>query len=154
MKNNADKIRIRVFKIWLITLVVILLTYVEKFSGIFSLAHPFSDIFQSLQIMIGMIMPQIVIMTSFYFNLEKNKKKINSLSDDQVKIITILSIIYHTIFIVSVVYGIGCFGFDQQADGHSLERNTAAVVSIVGLFSVFLAPIAFLFAKPNNITKE
>jgi len=55
--------------------------------------------------------------------------------------------VYHVIFVAAVVFGIGFYGFDQQADGHSLERNTAGVVAIMGLFSVFLSPIAFLFAK-------
>jgi hypothetical protein len=150
MSNNADKIRMRVFKIWFFTLAVILLTYAEKLSGLRHLPLPFPAIFQSFQMMIGLVSPQIVIMTAFYFNMDRHQKKINSLSPEQIKIITFLSIIYHTIFIASVIFGIGCYGFDQQVDGNSLQRNTAAVVAIMGLFSTFLAPTAFLFSKPTN----
>ena len=156
MNNNIDKIRTRVFRIWFISLFIIILVFAEKLSGIRDVNPPFSSMFQSFQIMIGLIMPQIGIMAAFYFSLEKQKDKINSLSKEQISVITIFSITYHIILITCVVAGIGFYAFDKQADGDSLARNTAAVVSIIGLFSVLLAPIAFLFAKPhtNNESQE
>ena len=156
MNNNIDKIRTRVFRIWFLSLFIIILVFAEKLSGIRDVSPPFSSMFQSFQIMIGLIMPQIGIMSAFYFNLNRQKDKINSLSKEQISVITIFSVTYHIILITSVVAGIGFYVFDTQADGDSLARNTAAVVSIIGLFSVLLAPIAFLFTKPqtNNESQE
>lgn len=150
MTSNIDKIRMRVFKIWFVTLAVTVLVFVEKLSGFRNLALPFSSTFQSFQIMMGIIIPQITIMSGFYFNLDKQKEKINSLSHGQITAITYCSIAYHLILIGSVLFGIGFYGFDNQADGESLQRNTAAVVGIIGLFSPFLGYMAFLFSRPND----
>lgn len=150
MRSNTDQLRIRVFKIWFVTLAIVILTFAEKLSGLRDVAPPFSATFQSFQIMIGLVVPQIGIMAAFYFNLNNQKKKLDSLSPDQMTVITMLSVTYHLIFIAAVIFGIGLYKFDQQADGGSLERNTAAVVAIIGLFSVFLTPIAFLFGRPES----
>jgi hypothetical protein len=138
-----------VFKVWFLTLAVVILVFAEKLSGLRHLAPPFSSVFQSFQMMIGLVVPQIGVMSAFYFNLDNQKDKIASLSNEQVTVVTMLSLTYHVIFVAAVVFGIGLYRFDQQADGNSLERNTAAVVALMGLFSVFLTPIAFLFSTPK-----
>jgi hypothetical protein len=148
MRSNIERIRLFVFRIWFLTLAVILLTFAEKLSGLRDLSPPFGAVLQSFQMMIGLVVPQIGMMAAFYLTLERQRDKLQSLSADQVSVITWLSIAYHLLFIVMVVFGIVFYGFDRQADGQALQRNSAAVVSIMGLFSVFLAPVAFLFARP------
>lgn len=150
MVNNTGKIRLRVFYIWFLTLSVILVAFAEKISGIRNLSPPFSATLQSAQILIGLVLPQIGVMSAFYFNLDRQSEKLNSLSRDQVTVITFMSVFYHVIFIACVVFGIVFYGFDSSADGNALQRNTAAIVAIMGLFSLFLAPVAFLFASPNE----
>jgi hypothetical protein len=149
MRSNIDCIRLFVFRIWFLTLAAILLIFAEKLSGLRHLSPPFGAVLQSFQMMIGLVVPQIGMMAAFYLTLERQKDKLQSLSAEQVSVITWLSIAYHLLFIVIVVFGIGFYGFDSQADGQALQRNSAAVVSIMGLFSVFLAPVAFLFARPR-----
>jgi hypothetical protein len=148
--NNIAKIRISVFKIWFLTLVVVIGVYGIKFTDFQGPPAPFSAVFQSMQIMIGLIVPQIGMIAAFYFNLDKQTDKINSLSPEQVTIITWLSFIYHAVFIACVVGGILFYTFDRTPDGNALQRNTAAIVGIMGLFSVCVTPVAFLFAKPKE----
>jgi hypothetical protein len=150
MNSKVDKIRIRVFRVWFITLAIVIVAFAEKVSGIRHVSPPFSSTFQSFQMMVGLIVPQIGVMSAFYFNLDGQKNKIESLSSNQIEVITLMSLFYHLIFIISVIFGIVFYSFDSQADGNALERNTAAVVAIMGLFSLFLAPIAFLFAAPKT----
>lgn len=150
-RNKLSKIRLAVFKIWFLTLGVILLVFAEKLSGIRDMIPPpFAATFQSLQMMTGLVVPQIGVMAAFYLNLDRQEQKIAALSDEQITIIVWLSLTYHCIFIVCVLFGISAYGFDHSADGHALERNTAAVVAVMGLFSVFLAPVAFLFARTDT----
>jgi hypothetical protein len=151
MKSNVERMRIFVFKIWFLTLFVILATFALTMSGLSGhLSPPFSSVFQSLQMLIGLVVPQIGAMSAFYLNIEAQQEKIRSLTLEQITVITALSISYHFIFVICTIAGIGFYVFDQISDGNSLVRNTAAVVSIMGLFSVFLLPVAFLFAKPAN----
>ena len=150
MSKKIDKIRVRIFKIWFLTLAVVIVAFAEKISGIRDLAPPFASTFQSFQMMVGLVIPQIALMSAFYLNLDKHRRQLESLSNEQVTVISMLSLAYHGIFIVAIISGICFYAFDQQADGKSLERNTAAVVAIMGLFSVFLAPIAFLFSRPSG----
>ena len=148
-KTKTDRIRLAVFKVWFITLLVVLLVFAFKFLGSEPVAPSFQSAFQSLQMMVGLIVPQISMMAAFYFNLDKQTKKIESLTEGQVTVITWMSVSYHAIFILSVISGIMFYKFDSSPDGKALERNTAAVLAIMGLFSVFLAPIAFLFSTPK-----
>ncbi len=55
---------------------------------------------------------------------------------------------------VQVIFGIGFLGFETVTDGERLSRNTIAVVKIMGLFSVLMAPVAFLFSKPGTTGKN
>jgi hypothetical protein len=148
--SNFAKIRLSVFKIWFLTLVVVIGVYGVKFTDLQGPPAPFGAVFQSLQIMIGLIVPQIGMITAFYFNLDKQSDKINSLSSEQVTIITWLSFFYHAVFIACVVGGILFYTFDRTPDGNALQRNTAAVVGIMGLFSICVTPVAFLFARPKD----
>lgn len=148
--RNTDKLRLSVFKVWFFTLAVVLLVYVELFLGLRGAKPAFGAAFQSLQMMIGLVVPQIGVMIAFYFNLDQQHEKIDALSEAQVTVITWLSVAYHLIFNVTLIGGIVFYVFDQTADGHSLQRNTAAVLAIMGLFSVFLTPVAFLFARPKQ----
>src|SRR5262249_50780952 len=125
VRSNLDRIRLFVFRIWFLTLAVVLLTFAEKLSGLRNLSPPFGAVFQSFQMMIGLVVPQIGMMAAFYLTLERQKEKLQSLSADQVSIITWLSIAYHLLFIVAVVFGIVFYGFDRQADGQALQRNSA-----------------------------
>ena len=150
MRTKVATLRLAVFKIWFFTLGVILVVFALKFSGLQGVTPPFSAAFQSLQMMVGLVVPQIGIMIAFYLNLDRQKSKIESLSHEQVTIITWLSVAYHVIFNAALIAGILFYSFDRTADGNSLQRNTAAVVAIMGLFSVFLAPVAFLFASPSD----
>jgi len=150
MKNNLERIRLAVFKIWFLTLIVVVGVYVIKFTDLQGPRAPFSAVFQSLQMMVGLIVPQIGMITAFYFNLDKQQEKINALSSEQVTVITWLSVFYHATFVLCAIGGITFYAFDQTADGNALQRNTAAVLAIMGLFSVCVTPVAFLFAKPKD----
>jgi hypothetical protein len=150
MNTNTDRVRLAVFKIWFVTLTIVLLVYAAKFVPSLGVTPPFASTFQSLQMMIGLVVPQIGVMVAFYFNLDKQKDKIDALSDEQITVITWLSAAYHVIFNATLVAGIVFYAFDRSADGNSLQRNTAAVMAIMGLFSLFLTPIAFLFARPKQ----
>lgn len=150
MKSNSEKLRMRVFQVWFLTLGVVLLCFAVKFTTLQGRPLSFGASFQSLQMMVGLIVPQIGVMTAFYLNLKKQEKKVDRLSAEQVSVITWLSVAYHAIFILTAIGGIVFYVFDRSADGQSLQRNTAAVVAIMGLFSIFLAPVAFLFAAPTE----
>jgi hypothetical protein len=145
VNGNITLIRMCVFTIWVATLAVIIGVYIQKMVGNLSLS--FSVIFQSMQILVGLVFPQLTLMITFYFNLDKQVGKIEDLTNDQVWVISLLSVLYHVIFIGAVIYGIGFYGFDRSADGNGLAKNTAAVAGIAGLFSVLLVPTALLFAK-------
>jgi hypothetical protein len=150
MNSNLERIRLTVFKIWFLTLIVVVGVYVIKFTDLQGPRAPFSAVFQSLQMMVGLVVPQIGVITAFYFNLDKQQEKINALTSEQVTVITWLSVFYHATFVICTIGGIGFYAFDQTADGNALQRNTAAVLAIMGLFSVCVTPVAFLFAKPKD----
>jgi len=145
MKENVDRIRLNVFYIWFATLLVIIAVFGVRLA---TMPLPFSSMFQSFQMIVGLVLPQISIMVTFYFSLEKQQEKINSLSAEQVRVIILLSLLYHGLFILCLVFGIGFHAFDSHADGEMLQRNTAAIVAVMGLFSVLLVPVTFLFATP------
>jgi hypothetical protein len=148
MSSNVEAIRLRVFKIWFVSLGVVVITFGAKVAGIRDVAPPFDALLQSFQMLLGLIVPQIGVMSAFYFNLDSQKDNLESLSRDQVAVISLLSVAYHLIFVLAIIFGVGFYGFDRQGEaGSLLQRNTAAVVAIMGLFSVFLAPVAFLFSK-------
>lgn len=150
MTRNIERVRLGVFKIWFVTLGIVIVVYVGLFAGVRGVPPPFSVAFQSLQIMIGLVVPQIGVMAAFYFNLDRQQRKIEALTKPQVLIITSFSVAYHIIFNLALVGGVVFYVFDRTADGQSLQRNTAAVVAIMGLFSAFLTPVAFLFARPEH----
>jgi len=149
MNDNCDRVRMFVFHIWILTLIVILLVFVVAYFS--PVTPPFSSTLQSLEMLTGLVLPQIGIMTAFYFNLDAQRNKLNSLTADQIAVVITLSVLYHVVCIFSVIAGVGFHAFDRTSDPDSaLVRNTAAVVSIMGLFSLLLAPIAFLFSKPEH----
>jgi hypothetical protein len=150
MKSNLERIRVAVFKIWFLTLIVVVAVYGLKFTDIQGPRAPFAAVFQSLQMMVGLIVPQIGMITAFYFNLDRQSDKINALTSEQVTVITWLSLFYHALFIVCVIGGVVFYVFDRTPDGTGLQRNTAAILAIMGLFSVCVTPVAFLFAKPKE----
>lgn len=151
MSGNLERIRLTVFKIWFLTLVAVVGVYIVKFTDLQGPRAPFGAVFQSLQMMVGLVVPQIGVITAFYFNLDKQRDKIDALTSEQVTVITWLSMFYHATFILCTVAGIGFYAFDQTADGNALQRNTAAVLAIMGLFSICVTPVAFLFAKPKEV---
>lgn len=150
MIENLERIRIFVFKIWFLTLVVIVVVYGIKFTDLQGPRPPFEAVFQSLQMMVGLVMPQLAIIAAFYFTLDRHEKKINALAPGSITVIVWLSVFYHAIFIACIVGGVFFYAFDRTADGNALQRNTADILAIMGLFSLCISPVAFLFAKPND----
>ncbi len=151
--SRLAQVRMRVFGIWFLTLGVVVLVFAEKLSGIRGMPPPFNALFQSFQIMTGLIVPQLATMVAFYLSLDAQASKLERLSREQIRVVTLLSVAYHVLFVVVTIFGIGFYGFDRTADGEALPRNTSAIVSIMGVFSVLLAPVAFLFAKPSESRK-
>jgi hypothetical protein len=147
---KADCIRLRVFKIWFLTLAVILTVYALKILGIQGEPHPFSRLFESLEMMLGLVLPQIGVMAAFYLNFDEHDDRLESVSQSQLSVITWLSVSYHVIFIATFIAGVGLHRLDATSDGDSLMRNTAHVMGIMGIFSVFLAPVVFLFTRARR----
>lgn len=148
--SNLEKIRISVFKIWILTLIVIIAVFsIRAINPFGKVGLPFEIYFPSIQILIGLVIPQIGIMGSFYLSLDEQADKIATLPQGKITIIIWYSVVYHAIFIIAVILGIGFYKFYPSPDGTGLQRNTGAVVAITGLFSPLLAPIAFLFARPK-----
>src|SRR4051794_29162887 len=151
MASKVSRVRMMVFYIWFLTLAVVVAVYVERMVGWRDLAPPTTDsLFQSFQMMVGLILPQLAVISAFYLNFDQQRDKIESLSSEQITIITTFSLAYHIIFIASVIGGISFHAFDSTPDGHMLDRNTAKILALMGLFSLFLAPVAFLFTRPGQ----
>ena len=158
--TKIDKLRLGVFKIWFFTLVIIIIVYGLKFVEYPSAKSLTSSVIQSLQMMVGLVLPQISMMTAFYLNFDRQKEKFNSLSNEQVKVIIWLSVFYHVIFVIVLIAGVMFYAFDKTINsndvckGQLLQSNTAYVMTIMGLFSVFIAPVGFLFAKPKESQQD
>jgi hypothetical protein len=144
--TNTERLRLSVFKLWFCTLAVVVVVFAVRAWGLTGVKPLFSDSFQSFEMIIGLVIPQISVMVAFYFTIDQQQQKIESLSRSQVSVLTWLSIAYHAIFVATIVAGIGFNAFDQTP-GQPMRGNAAAISAIMGLFSVFLAPVAFLFSQ-------
>ena len=141
--TTVEKIRMRVFWIWLITLSVVIAVFARRMLD--TPSYPFEIVFENLQLIAALILPQLSIMSAFY--LGSRHEHLESISASQMTVITVFSMLYHIIFIACLIFGIGFLGFETVTDGERLSRNTIAVVRIMGVFSVLMAPVAFLFSK-------
>lgn len=144
--TTVEKIRMRVFWIWLITLSVVISVFARRMLD--TPSYPFEMVFENLQLIAALVLPQLSIMLAFYFG--SRHEHLESISASQITVITVFSMLYHIIFIACLIFGIGFLGFETVTDGERLSRNTIAVVRIMGLFSLLMAPVAFLFSKPGT----
>ena len=145
MSTGVEKIRMRVFWIWIVTLSVVVGVFARRMLD--TPAFPFEIVFENLQLIAALVLPQLSIMSAFY--LGARREHLDTVTPGQITVITVFSLAYHIIFIACLIFGIGFLGFETETDGERFSRNTIAVVRIMGIFSVLLAPVAFLFSKPG-----
>ncbi len=144
--SNVDKVRMRVFGIWILTLLVVLAVFVRRRFDVPT--HPFSVFMENLQVIAALVLPQLSIMSAFY--LGAHKEHLETLSAGQIKVISAFSVVYHAIFITCLIYGVWFLGFETTTDGNRFSNNVIAVVKIMGIFSVLLGPVAFLFSRSGR----
>ncbi len=133
-----------VFGIWIVTLLVVVGCFLTKM--IFSKME-FVEIRDSLTNVTSIILPQIGVMSAFFFGTGKAKQQERLDYQPSVANLAIgLSLIYHLVFWLSLILGVGLGVF-----GRTLESNVDAIVLIIGLFSLLgLSPVAYLFARETE----
>jgi hypothetical protein len=133
--------RFAVFGIWVFTLLIIVGCFVIK---MIVAEMEFTDVRDGLTNIASLVLPQIAVMTGFFFGATKPKQreKLDCLPTIA-NLAICLSLIYHFVFWACLVLGVGFGTF-----GKTLGPNVDAIVLIVGLFSLLgLSPVAYLFAR-------
>jgi hypothetical protein len=136
--------RFWIFWIWVVTLIVTLSVFIGTL-----VAHKmvFKEIEDSLTQVMGLLVPQISVMTAFFFGASKQTQAQLLAQNQALGAFALgLSAVYHVSFwiVMSLAIGLGIFG-------STIDENTNAAIKILGFLSIFgLSPVAYLFASGTS----
>lgn len=140
MKRTAV-FRFSVFWVWSITLLFTLCVFIWS---LISRAMTFKEIEESLTQVMGLVVPQLSIMTAFFFGASKEaQSRMLERQRGMADFALGLSLFYHVIFwsVIWLAIGAGIFG-------STIDENASAAIKILGFVSIFgLSPVAYLFAS-------
>jgi hypothetical protein len=142
--KQVDVLRFSIFWIWIVTLLMIMVCFLETMI-VHKLKVP--DVRDSLTNLTSLVLPQISIMVAFFFGSSKSRQITKmSYQPSIAKLAIALSLVYHIVFWLCLWLGV-CFGvFDN-----GLAANVNAVMLVVGIFSLLgLTPVAYFFANNSQ----
>lgn len=138
--NKLSTFRFAIFWIWSITLVVSLSVFIGTL-----IVHKmtFREIEDSLTQVMGLLVPQLSVMTAFFFGANKEQQaSILSQHEALGSFALGLSLLYHILFWIVILLSIGLGIF-----GTTIDENSSAAIKILSFISIFgLSPVAYLFA--------
>ena len=132
--------RFCVFWIWSITLIITLGVFI---GSLIEHHMTFANIEDSLTAVMGLIVPQLTVMTAFFFGSDKDTQR--RLIDDNRGLggfALAVSALYHVCFWIVITLAVyyGVFG-------DRIDVNTSAAIKILSFLCILgLSPVAYLFA--------
>ena len=139
--SKLNIFRFSVFWIWSLTLLVSIGVFIGTL-----IVHKmtFREIEDPLTQIMGLLVPQLSIMTAFFFGANKEKQSEILAQNENLGTFALgLSFFYHISFwaIIWLSIGLGVFGA-------TIDENCLAAIKIIGFLSIFgLSPVAYLFAN-------